>query len=171
MKEVVQPTDIERPDIHTQMAWATILRTHSTWVRKVAPQFGLDTKKIILGKVLTSIIGDDANAFGLINGEFNSNDADLKKAHLYERMDWETTTQETPQNIKDQINKFRNKIDVFDWSKENEFRQAYEIWLKKIRNFTQHQIALNKDLRDAINYSDKAGAVLAPYWRTFIYGK
>jgi hypothetical protein len=94
--EIHQPS-IPKPDLFDSLSWASVSRTHSEWLRQVGPQLGLDVPKLILGDVLSSIIGDDANSFGMY---FMPDLANLGKASILERMNWEISVPETPPQLK-----------------------------------------------------------------------
>jgi len=68
-KEVQQPA-IQPPDLKDPFSWALVARVHSQWLSHVAPQLGMDIHKLVLGDVLSSIIGDDANVFTWTHGDF-----------------------------------------------------------------------------------------------------
>ena len=97
MAETFRQPPIPRPDLSHPLSWASVSRTHCDWLRAVAPQLGLDTPKLILGDVLSSIIGDDANSFGFYFIEDLG--ADIK-ATIMERMDWEISVPETPPQLR-----------------------------------------------------------------------
>ena len=169
MTEVQQPPNLERPDLKQNLAWAGISRVHSEWLRFVAPQLGLDPKKLVLGGALSSIIGDDANSFGYAF-YFNPELSENAKASIYERMDWESSLPEMPKSIKDQIRKVKSLFETLVWTDKDDFNKARDIYVKEIKNFTQHQIALNKNLREAVRYSDQVVEKWSPYWSEFLYG-
>ena len=131
MKEITQPTNIAVPKETDPMAWAKFERISSEWIRYVAPQVGLDPQKLILAQVLECIVGDDRSAFSYF---FSPKKADLFKKRIFERMDWELSLPETPENIKKQIRKTMSKTENLDFTKNDQWKMAIKIWEKPNRS-------------------------------------
>jgi hypothetical protein len=162
-----QPSHLELPDKSDR-----ILRTFTTplqceWLRFVAPQLELETNKLILGVVLYRIIGDDENSFGLYI--YIPELTETAKTSIFNRMDWESELPELPLIIRNQIKKIRRKLESFNWEGEENFNKAYEMWMKDVRHYTKHQIAINKDLHDALGYYEEVKHIWLPYWNKFLF--
>lgn len=167
--EILQPSHLERPDLSDRLTWARLAPIHSEWLRVVAPQLDLDTGKIILGDALANIIGDDENSFG-IPAVYLPEYTDFTKKSIFIRMNWECELPELPLVIRDQINKIRHTLNSLNWEGEENIRKARKIWIKSVKNFTHHQIALDKNLQIAQRYDLDVCHLWSPYWEEFLYG-
>lgn len=164
--------EVFRPDLDDPFSWARIARIHSDWLRQVAPSYGIDVPKLILGDVLGSIVGDDENCFGIKAAGFRSAEiANLGKRSLLERLDWEIEVPELPENIRGQLEKVKQQLIDLDWSDSAGFNRARDIWTKLAKNFTQRQLALHPDLRQAQKYDLQMAAILSVPWQEYLYGK
>jgi len=153
------PLDLEDP-----LSWAKEVETYSDFVREIAPQYGIDVQKYMLGDVLSTITCDDANCLG------SSDAAVFGKESLLIRLRWETSLEETPENIREKLKKFIPIVDETNWSDEVDFLRTKEAWYKKVRGFVKHQIALNKSYRDAMNYEFEMENVLHPEYQKILFG-
>lgn len=168
MREIIQPNNLKVPKENDPMLWARVERIGSEWIRIVAPQLGLDPQKLITAQVLNNISGDDINAFSYV---FFPEKAKIIKKRIFERMNWELSLPETPENIKMQIKKTMPKLEKLDFSHEAEWIKARKTWIRSVRNYTNKQIEENKSLREAIKYRDENWRTkLVPYWNEFMYG-
>ncbi len=159
---------IQRPDIKHPDTWASVLQTRIDWLRQIGPQMGIDTPRAILGEVLGGIYGDDGNSFG-----FYFLDAKLMeqaKRNLQIRMDIEINTPELPIYIRDRIKTIKLQVLSIDWTKEEGYKKAKKLWKKEVSDFVQHQLAMNKEYREAVRYSLSIGERLSPPWSDFLYG-
>lgn len=133
---------------------------------------GIDVSKYVLGGVLSSIVGDDANAFGAFHWEenyFDSVYAAKSKVDLFERLDWEIVTPEAPDTIRQRLIEAKKRLVLLDWSKKEEFIQAKKIWYEEIRNWLEKELEENKVWKEAEIYCvDIAGPQLSPYWQAFL---
>jgi hypothetical protein len=170
MSPEIHLPEMARPDEKNPITWAEIPSIHAGWLRVVAPQLGLDPQKLLLGDVLSSIVGDDENVFGF-RGEFCPDLVELSRTSLFIRMKWEEETQELPEYIRNRIKNVHEKLETMDWTDESGFNKAWEVWKKEVRNFTKHQLALHKDFRDATQYDLEMSHVWSPYWREFMDGQ
>lgn len=154
------------------MFWAQTTRINSAWIRQRGHKFGIDPQQFILGSVLSSIIEDDLICFGLFFKEKNPALVEgrrLGKLHLMERMDWEITTPETPKQIRDRLIKIKKQLEPSDWSAFNQYAGAFNTWINKIRNYTQHQLVLNQDLRAAVKYETVSWKILSQPWQEYLH--
>jgi hypothetical protein len=166
--EVIQP-QMERPDLENRLMWSSLSQIHSDWLRKITPQLGLDTEKLILGDALGSIIGDDSNIFGY-RDFFNPTTVELSRTLLFIRMTWEEGTPEVPENIRNQIAKIHGILESMDWTDETRFNQARTLWERDVRDFTRREMDEHKELQEAVHYDIKMAEVWSPYWNEFLYG-
>jgi hypothetical protein len=148
------------------MLWASLCKTHTEWMRHIAPQLGFDTPRVIKGMALASIIGDDENSFGFffMKAEWG----EMIEKQIFERMDWEVNLPEVPENIKEQIRKTQKKLTEINFDNKEEYDIGRAFWKKHVRNFTNHQLALNKNLREDLDYSHEANKKWSPYWWDFL---
>ena len=87
---------------------------------------------------------------------------------IFERMDWEVNLPELPENIKNQIKKTQKKLTEFNFDNKEGYDNGRAFWRKHVRNFTQHQLALNKNLREDMDYSLEANKEWSDYWWDFL---
>ena len=127
MAEQFRQPSIPRPDLSQHSSWASVSRTHCDWLRAVGPQLGMDVSKLILGDVLSSIIGDDANSFGMY---FMADIAQDVKASILERMDWEVSVPETPGEVKQKLKQVINLIQPLNFNDEVNYKKAGKIGKK-----------------------------------------
>ena len=156
---------LQRPDLKHPDTWATIAEVHQKWLRIASPQMGFDTKKIILGDVLGTIYGDDPNCFGLIYLPSLSHEG---KKHLQIRMDFEINTPELPEQIRSRIKEIKPKVLSLDWTNESGHKQARKLWMEKVRNYVQHQIALHPEYREAEAYYNSVAELLSTPYQEFL---
>ena len=122
---------------------------------------GIEHKKIILGNVLGTIYGDDPNCFGFF---YIPNISYQGKRHLQIRMDYEINTPELPEQIRSRIQEIKPQIVSMDWTKKAGYQEARKLWIQKVRNYVQHQIALHPEYREAeAYYNSVAESLSAPY--------
>jgi len=145
-------------------------RVHSQFLRKVAPQLGMNASKLVLGDALSSIIGDDENSFGLKAATYNQAWAQQEKRHLLEQLDWEVGLPELPDAIRKNLGNVMNEISLLDWQQQAEFNCARRVWTKYAKNFTKHQIALHYELRGAIYYYLGMAQELSVPWQEYFFG-
>ena len=162
--------EIKRPNLKDPIAWATIAETYAEWVRLNAPKHGIDVPKYMLGDVLGSIIGDDSNCFGFRSAPYDREMAITGGQHLQIRLDWEISTPELPENIRQRLVQFRSEIDEADWDSQSGFSQVREAWSEKVKQFVQAQIDSNPELREAIDYELEMAWLLSKEWQEFLYG-
>ena len=164
--EIIQPK-LKGPDLNDPFTWASLSRLHTEWLRGVGPQLELNVPKMILGEILSSIVGDDANAFGLF---FNPDWADESKALILERMDWEITTPETPKEIRTRLKRVKKSIDRLNMTKEEGYIKARTEW-NTMKMWVVEKITKRPKWREAEMYSFEANEIWSPFWSEFIYGE
>jgi len=148
--------------------WAGLPRIYSDWVRFVGPQLAIDAPKLILGKALECITGDDGNCFYWSFGgsNFKEEEAVNSKSHYLERLDWEINLPEMPFDISERLKAVRVEVDYLDWGDIEQFNKAETIWLDA-KKFTDQEIKSRADLLEARKYVLPASNLLLEYWKEF----
>ena len=164
LKEVRQP-DISRPDLKDPFTWASIARTKTKWIRHVGPQLRIDVEKYILGDVLAAIIGDDSNCIAF---DHNSELAPMAQKHLLERLDWEITTPETPEDIRERAKEVLEKVAALNWQNKEEYIEARTTW-REFEAWVIEQIEERPELKEAEEY--RFLAFTSKQWSIFLYGR
>ena len=160
------PIELEDP-----LAWAKEPETYSEWIREIAPKYDLDVQKYLLGDVLSTITNDDTNCVGHKGAMFSPETVQLAKESLLIRLKWETSLEETPEDIRKQLRKFTSIAEETDWLNEESYFKIKEAWYKNVRGFVKHQIALNESYRDAINYEFDMAKIIHPEYKALLFGK
>jgi hypothetical protein len=148
------------------MGWARFSQVCEQWQRHVAPQLGINVEQLMLGDVLSSIIGDDAGCFSWANrGEFYDVElAERSKESLLFRLNWEIAVPELPDDIRLNLEVARDEFALgnhTDWSSKRRFLQASDRW-HAVRREVEALIDENDDYEAAIIYHDHA-------WRTKLH--
>jgi hypothetical protein len=132
---------------------------------------GIDIPRFVLGSVLSSIIGDDINAFGL----FVSEDLPALRAtrvkgkpQLLERIDWETETPELPEEIRERLMEIRPRIKQADWSDYGSYLDSYQVWCERVKRFTLARIEQTPEYREAVEYQSEAWRTLSEPWHQYL---
>lgn len=138
-----------------KLLWATKPRLFINWVRLVGHEYDIDVGKFILGKVLGTIIGDDASCFGRVE-DYHDEFLEvyiMGKRNLIKRVEWESEVTELPKGIRERLNQFLPRLEDSDWSKEESHFSIREEWREKILYFTETLINENPEYRDAELYA------------------
>lgn len=169
MKEVKQP-NIEVPDPEEAISWATISIVKTQWLRAVAPQLGLETKPLVVGDVIVSIVGDDYGAIGLgIENQIPSNPdvARVAKEMLLVRLRWELSVTELPTKLKDMIALTITHIERYDFRKPRQFKKAKQTWIV-FKEEVQKLVDKSDSLTAAFEYCIDNGELVNKYWGEFL---
>lgn len=157
--------DIPRPDLKAYLSWATIVQTRMDWLRVACPQAGFDTAQVILGEGIGDIYGDDPNSFGM----FHQPEYIEEKRKTFEiRMNIRINTPEIPEDIRNRLAEVKDHALAIDWNKESGWQEAKTYYKKKAANYTQHQVALHQEYRNAKKVSDVADLVFSSAWHAFL---
>jgi hypothetical protein len=124
-----------------------------------------DVGKAIKGKILDSILGDDRNSFVFIcNPEteylMTPQNFFMNKLRALERLDIESITPETPEEIRADINALKEKLKGLDYSKKDKREEAVKLWdgfQVKVKTLVESR----PDLIEAIDYSREVNGRLA----------
>lgn len=169
---MVVVTELPRPNLENPDSWASLSVVHQKWLRQVAPQLGLDAKKAIVGDAVSSIIGDDTNCFPPEAAGFHPEWSETGKRHLEIRLNYEIDTPELPDTIRQRLRKVKKQITALDWKDEKQYGKAKDLWQRDAKHFTQRQVALNGEIREALRYfNDEVAKKISGPWQEFIYGK
>ncbi len=158
-RPVQQPKGIEIPDRDNPITWAIMPRVYIEWARQVAPQLNIDTKKLVSGFLIDTILTDDLGVFG---GAYYPDLAWGHQQQLLKRLDVEIETPETPQDLIENLKSAQAKIKELDWTKEKDFKEAERIWTEMVNTPAQKHINLAEEYR--LN-----SVTLSPYWKAFLY--
>lgn len=160
-------TDVPRPDLQDADFWAKLPQTYIAWLRQACPQFGFDSKRIIVVEILKRITGDDQNSFGYF---YKPDYSDTAKRHILIRMDTEIATPETPEDVRQQLTAVRHRLFSINWESEAGYEEARTTWISGARDFVQQHIDSRKEYRNLFDDYYADSVFLMPYWRKFIYG-
>jgi hypothetical protein len=149
--------DIENDPLN----WATAPRLRDKWIRRFAPEFGIDTSRYILGKVVGGIDGDDLGAFGSYG--FLPGYGDHIQASIQERLRYEIGTPEVPVIISGRLVRVKDTLNGIDFNSEMAYWTGRNYWTKYARDFTRHIRDTNPEVRDAYNYSRSEGEDLEDF--------
>lgn len=170
---MVEKVDIQQPEIELPSEdndWAIMARIHNQWVRLVSPQLGLDASKMVLGDVLDKIISDDGNIFVRFQygwGDELSEVARQSKADLQERLDWEISISELPEDIKDSLKEVKNQATLLRWERKEERESLYNLW-KQARAQISSRSETDQALLEARNYYFDKSRLLTDYYKDFL---
>lgn len=105
-------------------------------VKKMARKAGQDPIQIARGYIIETVIGDDSNAFGpVIFKGFSPEDARRAREVIEWRLDWETASVETPEEVREQLREVRQKLGEVDWETKEGFDEAYKYWKEKAKGW------------------------------------
>jgi hypothetical protein len=168
-RRFIQPS-LQKPDMEDPMTWATLKKTQTQWWRIACPQLGLDTARLIKGAVLYDTIHDDGTPY-MVNARFSLDPKKIAlcKTQALERLDWELTTPETPEEVKVKLQAAQRIVADTDWSDKERFSKIEETrrnLVEEVKEIVDQDLAL----QDAITYRTDSAikAVWLPYWNEFI---
>ena len=159
---------LDRPDWKDPDVWAKTGETYIAWLRQAVPQLDLDTKRIIIGFIFRTIIGDDRNCFGPY---YMADMIETAQRHLQIRMDTEINTPEIPEDIRQQLIRVGSQLHGIDWNSPAGYSQAVTTWKTGVLDYVQQQIDSHKEYRDVIDDYEADAMTLMPLWNKFLYGK
>lgn len=164
--------ELPRPDLDDPDTWALVSLIHQQWLRRECLQTGIDVRNAIIGDALSSIIGDDENCFIPQAAGFHPKLAGIGKRYLLIRLDFEIGTPEVPDVIRDRLQEVRGQVAGLDWTDEQQYRKARNVWFKKAKKFVEREMTLDADLRQAVRYyMDEVAMRTSTHWQEFLYGK
>jgi hypothetical protein len=169
VETLIQP-EIERPKQTDPLYWAWVsTRLHFEWIRSVGPQLNLNVDRYILGKLLHTILYDDANNFTWTLGGriFDIDKANHAKLLLMERVKCEVETPELPSIIRQNLEPIIDLIEDSDWSDFEQFNRVKDRWYS-FKGWTEELVRDNLDYREAIDYASCKNRLINPYWKMFL---
>lgn len=169
MSKVEQPLSLPLPEWKEVEGWSRLAAIRHEWLAFVAPQLGLDSKKLLLGHGLSNIVGSDENVFGSLM-VYNGSTVKKAKNAILILLDWESRLTEFPENIRVQIREARNNLASLDWMGKRKYFIAWKTWSREVRDFTQREINKHGKLQRALNYELAVTHIWRPYWQEFLYG-
>ncbi len=158
-------------DSEELLSWANLAESHSEEIRELSSREDIDIPKYLLGDVLSTIVGDDEFCFGLKDIPFDPNSVQLRKESLIIRLQWEIGLGETPEEVRERLQKFLPVAEETDWQNKESFLKVKEAWFRDIKDFVQYQIRRNKIYIDAMNYEFDMENTLHPEYKEIFFGK
>ncbi len=133
-----------------QREWIEYPQKKIEEIRQKAKEVGLDPEHIARGYIIENIIGDDGNAFGPTRlGSFNRENSILAWETISWRLNWEIDRPETPPEVKEQLGKILKKMQEIDWTTEEGFEEAYQLWREDAKNWLVNIRNTNPQLKKA----------------------
>lgn len=134
------------------LKWGLQARNDSNWLRAESSKYGLDASKMVLGHVLKTILGDDANSFAYMHTFIIDSDS-IKGNQLnaIERLSWEIETPETPDSLREKLIKIKENLLICDWTNKDSFFVSKKIW-EKMRDEVEDFSKKDERTKDVINY-------------------
>lgn len=153
--EIHQP-QLQVPSPEDPMAWAMFSQIREQWMRYVAPQLGVDVEKLILGDVLSTIIGDDVNCFFWDFGGkvFLPESAARTQELLLFRLNWEIGVPELPDEVREKLEDVKAAFegeDLSDLKERATYERAKEHWYR-MKGEVEQMIDENPAYQEAISY-------------------
>ena len=137
-------TNPERP-----LDFAGAKRLHSQWLRAVARDFQLDPKRLVLGSVLSSIIGDDINCFGYLDLPPNLAES---RVELSAVLEWEISTPELPRQFVLHLKQVRDRLFDHAWNTQQDLLDAQELWKREVKDYTEEYLDRSSSCGKAERY-------------------
>lgn len=158
-------------DSEELLSWANLAEAHSEEIRALSSREDIDIPKYLLGDVLSTIVGDDEYCFGLKDAPFDSDSVQLRKEALLTRLKWEIGLEETPEEIRERLERLLPVVEETNWQNEESFLKIKEVWFRDIKDFVRYQIERNESYIDAMNYEFKMEITQHPEYKEVFFGK
>jgi hypothetical protein len=169
-REIYQP-DIARPEGEEWIVWAESPAVYDRWVRDIAPQLGIDARKVALGHVLKSIVGDDGSVFFLSGaGYFNREQVGIMHDTLVIRLGWEVGVPELPMDVRQSLSGVLDVVRDADWNDGLALVASRDAWRTAVGEIDA-RIDSDTSLKSAVSYYVHAHERLASYWSRFMDGE
>jgi hypothetical protein len=139
------------------------LKDYLNLIRQVGPHLRLYVPRLILGTILSSIVGDDGNVFGIF---FHQDWATLVKAPLLERMEYEVSLPETPDSIKTRLQSVIKLVKPLDLTVGINYYLAKARWTE-VRDWVSQQAEEKPDWSRAMKYELSFGRN-SEYWTNYL---
>lgn len=145
-----------------------VFRAQIEWLRRVAAEKELDVGKLILGKTLNKIIGDDANHYHVsVISELPSDVRRKMGEEMLKHLKFESSLPEMPDKVKDKLNWGIEGIEEFDWGDDVEFDLA-GARLTTVNYETRGMIENSPELQEAMEYFEEKWESLNPLWNKIL---
>ena len=145
------------PSFKDPMTWAVAPQICEQWQRHVAPQLGIDVEKLMLGDVLSTIIGDDPELLIWVGKlSFDPERASLNRDQLMFRLDWELQVPELPDEVRENLEAVKQDLEAdeyADWTVQENFLRARAVW-QSFRTTTEAIVEEDPDYQAAVIYHD-----------------
>ena len=136
------------------LKWGRQSRVDSNLIRVQSPNIGLDASKMVLGHVLRTITGDDGNSFvylhTLIHDEIFLRGG---QQNAIDRLAWEIELPETPEDLKEKLEKVKEDITGSDWTNKESFEVSKASW-QKMKTELVDTCETDEVLKEALDYYD-----------------
>lgn len=147
----------DNPDYASVMAWARRPTEVVSRIRNQAPQHGLDPQRLVQGYVLQTVLGDDSNSFGLLSDRSRLRKLDvhfpeIARLSILERLTWEASISELPEDIRTLVTKTRDTINAMDFSTDERLEEGYQIW-RTMRDTIERLVEETPSLQEARQYA------------------
>ena len=136
-------------------------KAHQDWIefpfkgraeqlRKEAEKAGEDASAILLGHVISVIIGDDSNSFFSARfAGYSPESVEYAKTGILGRLSLEIEFKETPEKLRKQLELTRDKLQVYRWEGEKGLNKAHEIWKETAKDWVINFRDTNPEIKEA----------------------
>lgn len=132
-------------------AWAEHPKQRSEELRKLAVEKRFDPKQVVLGYAFDVIAYDDGNIFSrFFPDRFISEIGNFAKDDYRVRVEWETSLDEVPEEIKNQLGEVRKQLEGYNWELPQDFRAAGEVWQEKVRKWMESYFSAHPEIKEAV---------------------
>lgn len=140
-----------KPAINVDI-WAEHPIIEAEFAKNNAAAIGLDGSRLVRGFVISTITGDDEQIFFWKKGARFSKKRGLQIAQqLNIRLDWEISTMELPEEIRDKLSEVKNQVLTLDMGTYPDLLKAHSIWYSAMKFVKQHAQS-SPQLKEDINY-------------------
>lgn len=137
------------------MLWAQRERRKAEFTKTNAERLNIENpSKYVLGQIINIIINDDSNCFRmeqLENTPLYPQVLKVNRLAILERLDWESSSTEVPENIRGQLIQTKEFIKGQDWVDKETFYKASKRW-HDIQRLVRQQTGEDESLQVAVNY-------------------
>ena len=161
-------TQIPIPRKDDPNQWGKLPVTQAIWVESVADKFGIRNIEFQLGNILTHIIGDDANCFGVASNIYIREHALIGKEDLLIRMRWEAGHPQTPEEIRRRLEIIIPYAEAANWGREKDFRDVQDAWTREIKAATEREIELHPEYDETMRYRQECERIISKPFADFL---
>lgn len=131
------------------LEWAQRERKKADFVRSNAVRLNLDAARFVSGQIIEVILNDDSNCFDVKKFEktpLYTQALEAQRAAILERLDWESSCTEVPENVRNQLSQTRDSIKDHPWLDKETFEHASAGWYQ-MRQSVAREVDGNDDLQ------------------------